>query len=183
MVVRLRASGKHVKEGQKIYIHEFCDHVTLNNPMTFNVMTQKCTKPSKDILCCYHGNNDSTHTKNKWLLHNTITYLYAKFEVNPRRNAAIRAFTRQSLFPQKPWLPWQQWLHPHQKQNRLLHYTMINLHSKYQVDLRNVASRHQWKSGYQIVDRHWKSGYQKVGSSIKTKVTMATMTPPTSKMK
>ena len=151
--------------------------------MTFNVMTQKCTKPSKDILCCYHGNNDSTHTKNKWLLHNTITYLYAKFEVNPRRNAAIRAFTRQSLFPQKPWLPWQQWLHPHQKQNRLLHYTMINLHSKYQVDLRNVASRHQWKSGYQIVDRHWKSGYQKVGSSIKTKVTMATMTPPTSKMK
>merc|ERR1712035_116055 len=86
-VVRLRASGKHVKEGQKIYIHEFCDHVTLNNPMTFNVMTQKCIKPSKDILCCYHGNNDSTHTKNKWLLHNTITYLYAKFEVNRRRNA------------------------------------------------------------------------------------------------
>merc|ERR1712035_42764 len=39
------------------------------------------------------------------------------------------------------------------------------------------------KSGYQIVDRHSKSGYQKVGSSIKTEVTMATMTPPTSKMK
>ena len=46
-VVRLRANGKHVKEGQKIYIHEFCDHVTLNNPMAFNVMTQKCTKPQK----------------------------------------------------------------------------------------------------------------------------------------
>ena len=47
--------------------------------------------------CCYHGNDDSAHTKNDWRLRFTIMHLHAKFEDDPRRTAAGRALTRKSL--------------------------------------------------------------------------------------
>ena len=63
--------------------------------------------------CRYHGNNDSTHTKNNRPLRLPIIHLHAKFEDDRRKTTAARALTRK--FPQKMGLPWQRWLRPHQK--------------------------------------------------------------------
>ena len=39
----------------------------------------------------YHGNDDSTHTKNDWRLRFTITHLHAKFEDDPRSGKNCRS--------------------------------------------------------------------------------------------
>ena len=42
-------------------------------------------------ICCYHGNDDSAHTKNDWRLRFTITHLHAKFEDDPRLGKNCRS--------------------------------------------------------------------------------------------
>ena len=53
------------------------------------------------VKCCYHGNDDSAHTKNNWGLCFTITQIQTKFEDDPIRIAAGRALTIKSLRRQR----------------------------------------------------------------------------------